>query len=94
MLRPPQVAQPYGARGDRPVAHDPRHVAQRVSEERDELILRHLARSKGELAMLNRAKAANIAIVRDVLRRIGEDEIGARSIHQTIEVFTASRIAT
>src|SRR5690606_33241597 len=50
------VAPGHADVGDGAVAHDSRNVAQRLFEECHELLLAHLARRKGELAMLDRAE--------------------------------------
>ena len=60
--------------GDGAVAHHPGHVAERVREEGGELGFAHLTRCKGELAVLDRAEAADIAINRDVVGRVGKHE--------------------
>ena len=79
--------------GDRPVAHDSGDVAEGLGEEAGELRPAHLAGGKGELAVLDRAEPADVAVDLHVVGWIGEDEVGPSAVHQRFEVDRAPRVA-
>ena len=74
----PHVAPVHADEGNRAIAHHPRQVRQRLSEESGELRLAHLAAGKGEFVVLDRTQATDVAVDRNVVGRIGEHQIGAR----------------
>lgn len=68
-------------------------TGKRIAQERSKLALAHLARSKGELAVLDRTEPADVAIDLHVVGRIGEDKVGLLAPHQGLEVDMAARVA-
>ena len=62
-------------------------------QESCELLARHLARRHGELAMADLAEPTDIAIDRDVVRRVGEDHFGLLAVHQGRDVSWIERVA-
>ena len=54
----------------------------------------HLARSHGELAMLDGARAADVAIDRHIVRRIREDHLRLLAVHQRGDDIAIERRAT
>lgn len=77
----------------RTVAHHVGNIAEGLAEEPGELRTTHFPACERELAVPDRAQAANIAVDLHVVRRIGEDEVGLGAIHQRLEVDRAARIA-
>lgn len=55
---------------------------ERTGQKPNELGRTHLARRHRELAVMDRATTADVAIDRHVVRRIAEDQRGFLSIHQ------------
>ena len=47
----------------------------------------------GELAMADAAEPADVAVDRDIVGRVGEDEIGALALQQALEVVRVAGIA-
>jgi len=67
-------------------------VAKGLAKEAGELRRAHLARSERELPVLDRSEPADAAVDLHIVRRVGEDEVCPRPIHQCLEVDLASRV--
>ena len=64
-----------------------------MGQEGGELSFAHLAARKGEFAVLDRAQAADIAVDRDIVGWIGEDEVSSFARHQLVHVGGIAGIA-
>ena len=71
----------------------PRHARASRCRKAVKASARHLAGTHGELAMADAAEAADMAIDRDVVGRVGEHEIGALALQQPIEARQIAGIA-
>ena len=78
---------------DRPVAATPRHGAKRLAQEGGERRCRHLARGHRELGVLDAARAADMPVDRNVVRRIGEHQVDRLVAEQCRIVRVAPRVA-
>ncbi len=70
-----------------------RHRREAVGEEADERGLGHLARRHGELAVAHLARAADVAIDRHIVGRIGEDEVDPLAGEQPLVGGRIARVA-
>ena len=86
------VAPVHADKGNGTVAHHRCGIAEGIGKEGRELGLAHLARGKGELAVLDRAQSADIAINLHVVGRVREHEVSNLTAHQGFEVDGAARI--
>jgi hypothetical protein len=68
-------------------------ICECCGQERDELGPRHLARGHRELAMLDFAKAADIAADRHIVRRVAEDHFRPFALHKHSDDSRVERIA-
>ncbi len=62
-------------------------MAEGLAQEPREGFRRHLADPHGERAVANAAEAADMAIDRDVVGRVGKHEVGALALQQTIKAL-------
>ena len=62
-------------------------IAERLLQEAGELLPAHLARGEGEVAMVDGAETADMAVDRHVVGRVGEDEVCRLSGHQAGDVL-------
>ena len=60
-----------------------RCIGERLLQKVGELLAAHLAGGQGEVAVLNGAEPADMAVDRHVVGRIGEDQVAALSGHET-----------
>lgn len=68
-------------------------MTERRLQKRREGLPRHLADAHGELAMADAAEPADMPIDRNVVRWIGEEEVGTLTLQQAIEGLTVAGIA-
>jgi hypothetical protein len=68
-------------------------MTERQLEEAREGLPRHLAGPHGELAMADTPEATHVSLNRNIVGRIGEDEIGTLTLKQAIEALTVPGIA-
>ena len=62
-------------------------------EEACEGLPRHFAGPHGELAMADTTEATHVSVDRNVVGRIGEDEIGTLALEQAFEALTVAGVA-
>ena len=70
-----------------------RRIRQRQRQEGDELSSRHLAGGKGELAMPDRAQSRDVAVDRDTMGLVGDDQIDRLSPCQPRNILPRASIA-
>ena len=68
-------------------------IAQRLAQERHEGLRGHLTRCHSELAMAGLAQAADVTVNRDVIGRVGEDQVCTLVSHEGADRLSVSRVA-
>src|SRR5260370_374532 len=89
----PMVAPIHAYERDGAIPAHGRGMTERQLEEAREGLSRHLTDPPRELTMTDPTEATNMAVNRNGVGRIREDEIGELALKQAIDTLTVARIA-